>query len=178
MEDPTNRVRRKPKGDRPKLNTGSHPEFSAPRYTDVEKENYQGSGADLNETAYLKRLSLRSKLVDSKYANFVPDLSDLELETGRQMAILNAFNRSDNPADRGTLEILFSRFGSRSLFAIAQEISQLKLSKQSIYEIEQLVVGGPQGMLEAIVGVERGGQPSSKGQRARERAAFAAITYW
>ena len=156
MEDPTNKVRRKPKKDRAKLNTSQDlPEFSSTRYADVEKENYQISGADMAETAYLKRLSLRKKLEGSKFQDYVPDLSDLELETGRQMAMLNAMNRSADPSNRASLELLFSRFNSRSLFQISTEISKLRLSKQSLQELEQLVMNGPVAMVGEIVGTNQ-----------------------
>ena len=146
MQDPTTRVRRKPKGDRPKkAGMGGLPEFSAPNYEDVEKNNLWQIGADSGELDYLKRLKLRQNLAGTGYERFVPPASDRKLAVGQELAVLNAMNNAQDERSKVALELLFARFNTRSVWQVAQELAHLKLQKQSIDEIDALVTGGIAG---------------------------------
>jgi hypothetical protein len=151
--DPTSRVRRTNKKQGAKLPSASGlPEFASPNYGDVEKNLLKQTGAEIDgELNYLKRLNLRAKLRGKPESNLVPLPSDREVQIGQWMAKLNALNASKNPMDRSSLEVLYARMNSRSLFNIASELSDLTLQKQSIAEIESLVASGPTGMMTSVL---------------------------
>ena len=152
MQDPTTRVRRKPKGDRPKkAGMGGLPEFSAPNYEDVEKNNLWQIGADSGELDYLKRLKLRQNLAGTAHDRFVPPASDRELAVGRELENLNALNNAQDERSKVALELIFARFNTRSIWQVAQEIAHLKLQKQSINEIDALVSNNVQGFYDNLV---------------------------
>ena len=153
-QDPTTKVRRKPKAQGAKVASASGlPEFASPNYADVEKNHLKQTGAEVDqELSYLKRLNLRAKLRGKPESNMVPLPSDREIQIGQWMEKLNALNASKNQLDRSSLEVLYARMNSRSLFNIASELSDMTLQKQSISELEALVANGPTGMMVSVLG--------------------------
>jgi len=152
-EDPTTKVRRSAKKSGAKLpSAAGMPEFSSPNYGDVEKNLLRSTGAEIDaELTYLKRLNLRAKLRGKPEAKLVPGESDREVMIGQWMEKLNNLNASKNPLDRSSMEVLFSRMNSRSIFNIATELSDISLQKQSIAEIEALVANGPTRMMTSVL---------------------------
>ena len=153
IQDPTARVRRKPKKDMAKMPAAAGlPEFSAPDYTSVERNHLRDLGQEIEpEIAYLKRLALRGQVsANPEMAQFVPAASDRELATGHYLQLLNGLNMSKNPNDRLKLEVLFSRFNSRSTFNVATEMSLLALQKRSVQEIDALISSGVDGMINTM----------------------------
>ena len=164
--DPSASVRRKPKAAGAKLPSAKGlPEFSAPNYSDVVKNHLRDLGSEIEpELNYLKRLSLRSKLANTDYSKFVPCASDRELATGEWLEQLNAINASADANQRATLELLFARFNTRSVFNIACELANLRLQKQSVKEIEALIDNGPVGFVNQLLG------PTAADKAAQRRA--------
>ena len=152
-QDPTTKVRRKPKAQSAKVASATGlPEFSAPNHADVERNNLKSTGAEVDaELDYLKRLNLRAKLRGKPESNMVPLPSDREIRIGQWMQKLNALNQSKNPLDRSSLEVLYGRMNSRSLWNISCELSDMSLQKESIAQIEALVKDGPTGMMVSVL---------------------------
>ena len=169
IEDPTKKVRRKPKKDSAKMGrmTGM-PEFSAPDYSAVEKTQLGNMGNEIGpELEYLQRLHLRSKISRHEtYAKYVPPPSDRELAIGEWLAYLNQMSQSADPSVRRDLELLYARFNSRSLWNISCELASMRLAQASVRQIEELVKNGPTGMVNVMV--------QGEATKAAERAAYAA----
>ena len=167
VENPTNRVRRKPGKPMPKLSgSGQLPNYSGTNPGDTEKNKLHGFAEVDGEINYLKRLSLRANLTGSAYNNFVPDLSEREIVVAEYLQKLNKLNR--DPSKRMVMQNLFHRFNSSSVFNICQELADLKLAWQSVQEMEALVDSGVEAMVDRATG-----QTSASAKRAAARDAFA-----
>ena len=167
VENPTNRVRRKPGKPMPKLGgAGQLPNYSGTNPGDTEKNKLHGFAEVDGEINYLKRLSLRANLTGTAYDNFVPDLSEKEIVVADYLQKLNKLNR--DPTKRMVMQNLFHRFNSSSVFNICQELADLKLARQSVQEMEALVDGGVEAMVDKATG-----QTSASAKRAAARKVFA-----
>ena len=149
--DPTTSVKTKPKAAR-----GSHknptqvPEFSSTDYLQVQS-NFLPAFGDDQETRYLERLKLRSKL-NQIAPNSVPMSSDYESMMQSVLEELNEMYKKDDRESKANLEILYARMGSKNIFNIACSIATSRLQKQSIKEYERLVEN-PTSAVDAILGV-------------------------
>ena len=94
-------------------------------------------------------------------------MSEKEIVVASYLQKLNSINR--DPTKRMVMENLFHRFNSRSCFNIAQELAELKLSRQSVQELEALVDDGVEAMVDKATGAA-----SASGKRAAARQSFAA----
>ena len=167
IENPTNKVRRKPGKALPKLGGGGPlPDYSGINPGDTERNRLHGFSEVDEELNYLKRLSLRASLAGSSYQSFVPDLSEKEIVVADYLTKLNKLNR--DPSKRMVMENLFHRFNSRSCFNISQELASLKLSRQSVQELEALVDDGVEAMVSKATGSD-----SASAERAKAREQFA-----
>ena len=170
-QNPSTRIRKKSTKNQRQLSTGESglPAFSAPNAADTEKNRLKGFGNDDGEINYLKRLALRAQISShGGYNKFVPDLSELEIQTSEYLEQLNKLNR--DPNSRVTCTALQSRFNSTSFFNIAQELAQLKLARESVLEIETLIDSGVAGWLNRATGAG-----SEGAKRATSRKTFAEL---
>jgi len=166
VENPSNRVRRKQGKAMPKLaGPGQLPGYSGTNPGDTERNKLHGFAEIEGEIDYLKRLSLRSSLAGSTYSDFVPDLSEREIMVGDYLKKLNEINR--DPAQRMVMENLFHRFNSRNVYNICQELSDLKLARQSVQELEALIDGGVAAFTQKATGLK-----SESAKRAQMRKTF------
>ena len=168
-ENPTARVRKKAGRKMAQIHgPGQLPQFSVPNAGDVEKNQLHGFAEIDSEIAYLKRLALRAELSKNPaYSKFVPDLNEREVLVASYLEQLNKLSR--DPAKRLVLENVFTKFNSTNVFNIAQEMAELRLNKNSVDQMEALISGGVDAMVEKATGLN-----SDAAQRARDRAGFAA----
>ena len=160
MKDPTSSISDKPKKARAshKNNPSRAPTFTSTDYLDVESNSIP-SFHNQAENEYMERIKLRAK-VQALAPDSVPAPSDFEAQLLVVQRELNVMYKTsvDGNHDtvaavkaRSNLEILYSRFGTRSLFNIASSIATSRLQKQSIREYEALV-NDPSEAVSVILG--------------------------
>ena len=152
-------------GTKPKKAAGGHkvskiaPNFTTTDYLKVEN-NVVPSFGDAQETMYLERLKLRSKL-EVLDPGSVPAASDFEAMLRQVNIELNTMYASGGVNDaagyknRANLEILYSRFGTRNLFNVAHSIATSRLQEQSIKEFKALVAD-PNTAVATVLGTGTG----------------------
>jgi hypothetical protein len=151
-------------GTKPKKAPGGHKTKSAPNFTTTDylkvESNVVPNFSDEQETRYLERIKLRSKL-ELLDPGSVPQASDFEAmlrQVNIELNTMYASGSQNNEAgyrNRANLEILYSRFGTRNLFNVAHSIATSRLQEQSIKEFKALVAD-PNTAVATVLGTGAG----------------------